>query len=210
MVMPWLALSAQELYMRYLEAGRWPWPAKDTPSFVLDALNDWGSPNSKLLETEAEDVVKRLQLPYLKNILPESPEGQALELTGELDLLIVDPERTRIWVCEVKDSSFASSPRMIRERMDRFWATAGYLNRLGRLHQAVEGHRSIVAGWFDLASASKNWAVIPLFITRRVSPAAFVLGMSTSFTVVQDLASLLSSPQLPTPGYGGLWPDEAQ
>jgi hypothetical protein len=201
LVMPWLAATAQELYLRYLEGGRWPWPAKDTPPSVLNALNDWSSPNSKLLETEAEDVVKRLRLPYLKNILPHSPQGLALGLKGELDLLIADADRGRIWVCEVKDSSLASSPRMVRERLDRFWATRGYFNKLEGLRNAVEEHRLAVSRYFDLAEPLDELAVTPLFITRRVSPAAFVVGVSTLFVVVEDLASLLGSPRVPQPGY---------
>ena len=54
-------------------------------------------------------------------------------------------------------------------------------------------------------SPAQPWSVLPLVITRRVEPAAFVEGVSVTFTVLADLADTLRLEVDPESGHTRGW-----
>jgi hypothetical protein len=201
-VMPWRIFATQGIYAGYLEDGRLPWHPSDTPDSVVNALVDYRKIANRDLEREADNIAATLGMPHRANIEPHQAAALGLELPGEIDLLVADPSRGRLWVCEVKDVYAAVSPATMRRRLDKFLdAKDGHVAQLARSARAVAGNIGATAKLLSAPSPAKPWRVLPLMITRRVEPAAFVEGVSVTFTVLADLADTLRSEVDPESGH---------
>lgn len=203
-VVPWLIHATQGIYLRYLLEGRLPWHSTDIPKSVREAFNDYRQVLNRSLERLADTAVEKLDLPHKRNILERDAAALGLQLPGELDLLIADPARSRIWVCEVKDVSAAFSPRTIRNRIDKFTDDDGYVNDLLAREVAVRNNPEAAAKLIAAPAPNRPWRVIPLMVTRDVEPAAFKRDVSVTFTVVDDLPSVLLSEADPPFGHSNL------
>ncbi|MDA8289133.1 MAG: hypothetical protein M0014_11925 [Actinomycetota bacterium] len=205
-VMPWRIFATQGIYAGYLEDGRLPWHPSDTPDSVVNALVDYRKIANQALEREADDVAGAFGMPHRANIEPHQAAALGLELPGEIDLLVADPSRGRLWVCEVKDVYAAVSPATMRRRLDKFLdAKDGHVAQLSRSARAVAGNPDAAAKLLSAPSPAQPWRVLPLMITRRVEPAAFVEGVSVTFTVLADLADTLRSEVDPESGHTPGW-----
>ena len=192
-LLPWLIRATQGVYLRYLLEGRLPWHSTDIPKTVREAFNDFRQVINRSLERLAGAAAENLALPHKRNILEKDAAALGLQLPGEIDLLIADPVRSRLWVCEVKDVSAAFSPTTIRYRIDKFTGVDGYITGLLARVAAVKSFPDGAAHLVGSPAPAAPWRVIPLMITRDVEPAAFQRGASVSFVVVDDLTSVLES-----------------
>lgn len=209
LIIPRVIAAAQETYAAYLTDGRLPWPSSSIPRAVVDAFNDYRGRQNADLERQVLDAFRSLGLPCQGNIEPHKVAPLGLQLTGEIDALAADPQRSRLWVCEVKDVSSAASPRTLADRVKRFTKPDGYLNQVLRSHREVEANPGVAAGLLDVPDPDREWRVIPLMITRHVEPAAFAYNQSVAFVVIEDLADLLQADDLPSPGDNPGSPQEA-
>ncbi|MHB8322944.1 MAG: hypothetical protein ACYDHB_00755 [Candidatus Dormibacteria bacterium] len=200
LLMPWLVRAAQEVFALYLLDGTLPWAAASTPASVRDAFTRYRQAGNRDLEREATRVAAQLGLPHRANLRPEVARGVGLELPGEIDLLIVDPQRHRIWVCEVKDLAVSVSSRMIHQRLTRFFAQDGYIFKLTGKAAAVEANLIPTLSLLSVAE-SGPWRVLSLMVTRRVEAAGFVSQVPVPFVLVRDLKSILTSEADPPPGH---------
>ena len=122
-------------------------------------------------------------------------------IAGEIDLLIADPGRRRIWVCEVKDIYTAASPETIQRRIAKFTHPRdGFVQRLLTRRDKIAENLAATLALLGVPAGAERWRVLPLMITRRVEPAAFVTGIGAPFVVVADLASTLSARDDPADG----------
>lgn len=158
-------------------------------------------PLRSILERAATDVVRKLGLSHRCNVLPHEARSSGLLLPGEVDLLVADPAQGRLWVCEVKDVSMAVSPSTIGTRLVGFLGRKGYVAKLIRKTIAIHEQSAAAADLLGLPRGETRWQAIPLMVTRRVEPAAFVDGIATTFTVVVDLAATLTSTDGPAYGH---------
>ena len=71
-------------------------------------------------------------------------EAAGLSLTGEIGILVADPDRSTLWVCEVKDLSVAFSPSTMKTRASRFLKPGAYIDQLLRNACDVQTNP---AGW---------------------------------------------------------------
>ena len=81
----------------------------------------------------------------------------------------------------------------MRRRLEKFLdAKDGHVAQLtGSACTVVAGNIDAAAKLLSAPSPAKLWRVLPLMITGRVEPAAFVEGVSGTFTVLADLADTL-------------------
>ena len=200
LVLPWLVAAAQEIYGAYLSDGRLPSPAADMPKALQTALNQFRQMGNRQLERESADIIKEIGLPYRSNLDIHEAERAGVTIPGEIDLLVADSERSRIWVCEVKDVSAAFSPRTIRKRVDKFLDDEHYVEKLLDRSRAIQKNPVEAARLLGVKEASLPWRIIPLMITRQVEPAAFVLAIEVPFVVLDDLKSILLGDDDPGPG----------
>jgi len=199
-LMPWQIHASQGVYLRYLMEGRLPWHPADIPDSVRDAFNEVRQVANRVLERAADEIAGSLHLPHKRNIHENEAGKVGLQLPGELDLLIADSPRSRLWVCEVKDVSAAFSPRTIRDRIGKFLYDENYIGKLVDRVSAVRGNPAAAAQLVAAPAAPAPWRVLPLMITRTVEPAAFLKDVPVTFTVLDDLAATLQSDSDPVFG----------
>ena len=77
----------------------------------------------------------------------------------------------------------------------------GFINVLGAKSDAVANNPDAVLTLLNTPAGTQAWRVLPLMVTRRVEPAAFVVGIGVPFMVVNDLAALLSGTEDPVAGH---------
>jgi hypothetical protein len=200
-IMPRQIEATQRVYLRYLAEGRLPWHPADVPQQVRNAFNDYRGVANRELERDAAQVVTDVRLPYKSNVHENEASALQLQLPGEIDLLIADAPRSRLWVCEVKDLSAGFSPKTVRTHIDKFLNDKHYIGKLLDRAAAIEGNPEAAAQLVGTPTAASSWRVIPLMITRSVEVAAFIDDVPVTFTVLADLAATLQSDSDPGRGH---------
>jgi hypothetical protein len=202
LVMPWRIFAAQNTYANYLDDGRLPWHPDDLPGTVRNSFGHYRQIGNRALERAALDQAQAHGLPGRLNVTPTIAKSVGLTIGGEIDLLVADPFHKRIWVCEVKDIYTAVSPETIQRRIDKFaGARDGFVQRLLTRQRQVADNTSGALTLLGLPDTVGRWRVLPLMITRRVEPAAFVAGIGVPFVVIADLATTLTAPADPRSGH---------
>ena len=200
-IMPWQIHATQGVYLRYISEGRLPWHPSEIPEQVRNAFNIYRRVANRNVERVAAQVAADLQMPHKANIHENEAAEFGLHLPGEVDLMIADADRSRIWVCEVKDVSAGFSPQTIRSRIGKFLDDGDYIGKLVARTTAIEESPDAAARLLAAPTSPKRWRVIPLMITRHVEMAAFLDDVPVTFTVVDDLAATLQSDSDPKSGH---------
>jgi hypothetical protein len=203
-IIPRRIAATQDIYATYLLDGRLPWPPSVVPRRVLDVFNDFRGRANRDLELQALQVVRGLGLPAAGNIEPHQAATFDLVIAGEIDVLVADVDRSRLWVCEVKDLSAAFSPRTIANRVAKYTEPDGYLSKLLTKLNTVRANPAAAARMLDVPDPNRNWLIHSLMITRQVEPAAFTPAPTVTFTTIEDLAAVLQTDTDPNPG-GETW-----
>lgn len=197
--------ATQGVFSAYLLDGRVPWPPAELPQKVRDAFTDFRKSQNKQLERAVGAVLDQLHLPAKINIERHQAEAAGLQLEGEIDALAADPDRSRLWVCEVKDPTVAVSPSTMASRVSRFLKPSGHVSQLLRNVRDVEASPAAWARFLDAPDPDRDWRILLLMITRRVEPAAFVSNPAVLFVVLEDLATLIQADS--EPAVGPVWPN---
>jgi hypothetical protein len=198
-IMPWVVDSAQSIFAANLVSGRLPWP---TPRFPMvdRALNEFRKLANAELEEEAASVAVAMGLAVCRNLKPEQAKAAGLLLSGEIDLLIADTQRSRLWVCEVKDQGSAASPSTLRQGLNRFVGRKGHVAKLQRKRACVQGAIDAFAGLVTSEQPSEGWRAVALMVTRRVESAAFLEDPGVPYVVIADLRAALTQASDPESG----------
>ena len=107
-------------------------------------------------------------------------------LRFELDAVVALPERGELLVLEAKDLAIPFSPRRIRSELDKYQRTNGHFEKLFKKVENVASAPAEVAK--ALGAPQGQYRVRGVFVTRELSPAAFLDGYEAEFVVIDDLA----------------------
>ena len=109
-------------------------------------------------------------------------------LSGDIDLLAVAANQSRVWVIEVKDPYVPMSLRQIRSSISRFHGPGEHV---GKLLQKCEDIRRNITNLTSALSvgdhADHEWTVKGLMATRHVHPAAFRVDSRVRFCQINTL-----------------------
>jgi hypothetical protein len=200
-LIPHRLAATQDIYVGYLLNGRLPWPPTTVPRAVADAFNNFRNRQNRDLERQVLQTLSTVGIPHEGNIQPNRAAQSGLRITGEIDALAADPERSRLWVCEVKDVSVTASPRTVADRVRKFTEPDGYNHQLLRSLSEVQAAPSAAARLLRAPDPDRTWQVLPLMITRFIEPAAFARNPPVTFVTAEDLATILQADAQPPPGY---------
>jgi len=201
-VIPRLIQATQRVYANYLEDGRLPWHRAELPKAVDHALQHYRQVGNDHLARQAAEAPKVLGLPHRLHLEKHIADRSGMQLPGEIDLLVADPVRLRIWVCEVKDLAIAVSPSRLAEHVKKFLEPqTGFVSKLQRKQQAVLAGRDATLRLLRLSNEAEDWHVFAVMVTRMVEPAAFANGPKVTFVTATDLTALLDTPDAPELGY---------
>lgn len=201
-VLPWTAESSIRVLANYLSDGRLPWPNSALPTAVVSALETFRQAQNRELEDQVAAGLTDHGFIVRKSVKREKRAHYGLAaLSGEIDAICIDVERSRIWVIEAKDPTIPFSGRNIRRMVDDFHKPKGYVSKLERKTREVEASASTLAAALAVPEPERDWTVVPLVVTRRVDPAAFAVNPRLSFCVADDVVDIVGRDQLPCPGF---------
>ncbi|GLW04295.1 hypothetical protein Slala05_79250 [Streptomyces lavendulae subsp. lavendulae] len=197
LVLPWVVHAAQELYAAYLDEGRLP--HADLPKPVGEALRRHRQHLDERLEADLKAIALDAGLPHRFRLLEKEAAQVGIPgLSGEIDLLIADPARRRLWVIEAKNPEGAVAPHNLVQHIRRF--TERYRDKLLAKAATITTHAAAAARACQ-APAGLEWTVVPLIVTRSIEPAAFISDPRVAYAIADHLAHTLAAPQPPQPGW---------
>ena len=201
-VLPWTADTALTIYGNYLGDGRLPWPNESIPDTVLIAMERYRQDRNSQLERECAAALQQTDLIIRSNIKPRKAwKIGIVELPGEIDLLCLDADRSRIWVIEVKDPYTPFYHRQARRLFDDYHKKDGHVDKLLVKTETVRSSASGLAQTLGTENPERAWEVAALFVTRFPTPAAFAVNAQVPFCLLDDAARVVSLDALPRPGF---------
>ncbi|RCG17905.1 hypothetical protein DQ384_39360 [Sphaerisporangium album] len=200
LLLPWLIHTAQQVYGGYLADARLPRP--DMPPKAAQHLDRHRQQHNDQLEHDLKTIAERADLPH-RSRLEVGPAAQLgiPGLPGEIDLLVADERRQRLWVIEAKNPHGAIAPHNLAQHLHRFSA---YRTKLLAKTTVITAHSGRAAVACGVVSADRTWRVIPLIVTRVLDPAAFTADPAVPFTTADQLAQTLTADADPRPGWNAV------
>jgi hypothetical protein len=200
-IMPWAAEATQELFLVYFHDSRLPYVDPALPPSAATALQLHRQRRNLQLEKEAAAVARDLGLPHRANWTTQEAQTAGLaNLPGEVDLIIADATKRRLWICEVKDPEAAFAPPALGRHIERFTRRKGYIAKLLAKASAIAMNPAPAAAACE-ATDETTWTVVPLMVTRAIEPAAFLDNPKVAFTVLDDLPVVLQAEHEPAHGH---------
>ncbi|MEU0845724.1 hypothetical protein ABZ370_40610 [Streptomyces sp. NPDC005962] len=197
LVLPWLAHASREAYAAYLDEGRLPHP--ELPAPVGQALARHRQQLDQRLEQDVRDAARAAKLPHRFRLLEKTAAEVGIPgLAGEIDLLVADPDRGRLWVIEAKNPTGAVASHALQQHMKKF--TARYRDKLFSKAATVAAHAGPAAAACGVYG-KQPWRVLPLMVTRTIEPAAFLADPRVPYTTADHLTAVLTRADDPEPGW---------
>lgn len=194
---PHLLQTTRTLWAGYLSQGRLPWPG--ISHRLREKVNLLATRGGEDFEDNVANTISSLHWPYRAGITFEELTERGLAVHGEIDALVADVTRRRIWLVEAKSGIVPHAVDAIYTEVQRYHKPRGYLDRALSNAAALQAAAATAAELLDLAG--DRWQVIPLMVTRHVSPAAFVADPRVAFTVLEDLTAVLTANEIPPAGH---------
>ncbi|MGW5638897.1 hypothetical protein [Streptomyces sp. NPDC003832] len=197
LVLPWLAHAAREAYAASLDDGRLPHP--ELPDPVDKALTRHRQQLDQRLESDVREAARAAGLPHHFRLLQKTAAQLGVPgLTGEIDLLVADPDTGRLWVIEAKNPTRAVAVHALQQHIKKF--TTRYRDKLLTKSATIAqypAHAAAACG----TTADISWRVLPLMVTRTIEPAAFLTDPRIPYTTADHLTTVLTHPTDPKPGW---------
>ena len=200
-ILPWTSEFSARILRNYLVEGRLPWPDRVLPTKVCRALNRYRQGVAKAFEHECVRVLSDSRLIIRRNIEPSKAHQCGIdELYGEIDVLCIDPQTSRIWVIEAKDLAMPFSSRSLRRHINKFMREGAFIDKL--MHKVNDVRRSAanIAARLGADRPTRSWTVIGLMVTVTPEPAAYVQGAEVPFCTIDQLADVVLSDTVPISG----------
>ncbi|MGW1002258.1 hypothetical protein [Streptomyces sp. NPDC002520] len=197
LVLPWLAHAAREAYAACLDDGRLPHP--ELPDPVDKALTRHRQQLDQRLESDVREAARAAGLPHRFRLLEKTAAQLGVPgLTGEIDLLVADPDTGRLWVIEAKNPTRAVAVHALQQHIKKF--TTRYRDKLLAKAATVTQYAAHAAAACGV-DAERPWRVLPLMVTRTIEPAAFLADPRIPYTTADHLTTVLTHPTDPEPGW---------
>ena len=193
-VLPWTAAATLSVLFNYLEEGRLPWPDAILPPRVVQALQSYRDRKNKQFEKDCSDALAETELRIIRNLKEKAAKRRYGfdSLYGEIDLLCVDVENSRIWVVEAKDPVTPFSAQQVRQSITSFYKPKGYVDKLIWKTEDVQRNASNLANALDIGLPDREWEVRCLIVTRHPNPAAFAVSSQVPFCTIAELEDFIS------------------
>lgn len=194
---PHLLHTTQVLWGGYLAQGRLLCPGISEQ--LRQKVNLLAQRGGDDFEARVAQRLHDLGWPYRAPIPFDELTGRGLAAHGEIDALVADTKRRRIWLIEAKAGILPHAVDAIYSEVQRYHRPGGYLDHMTKNAAALQAELAAAAQLLGLAG--DDWQIVPLMVTRHVSPAAYVPDPRVAFTVLDDMLTVLNSTDVPLPGH---------
>lgn len=220
LLLPRRIAATQQIFANYATDGRLPWPPHSLPPAVTAAYEAWQQAGQDAFEIYLEEVVRDHGFTHCRRGLKEKPAARmGIRLSGEIDLLLADPHRARLWVIEAKHAQVPFGLNQILYEITDYHGVTpetappgrfrfktperSYIGKLLTKTHDVRQQLGPVLGMLGINDDSRPWQVIPLIVTPSPVAAAFAAEPKVAFTCPEPLPGVLSAMSLPRTGYHG-------
>jgi hypothetical protein len=201
-VLPWTAESTLQIFANYLGDGRLPWPNTALPRKVVDALNIYRQQQNREAEKECVTKLETGGFVVCGSVRPAKAKHYGIpKLTGEIDALCVDINRSRIWVVEAKDPFTPYSSRQIRRLINDFNEPGKYVERLLSKTEDIRACAPTLAAALNVPDPNRIWNVVGLMATCHPEPAAFTVNPKVPFCLIDDILPIVDQDRTPENGF---------
>lgn len=190
LILPHLVAAAREVIIANIGDGRLPWSYDD--ELLRRAVGRYRQAANRELERRLEDEIAALGLPFRMHVEQHEAAAAGIPaLPGEIDALVADPANRRVWVLEAKDVRLGLGPRRLEQRIAEFTKpNTGHFDKLLAKTAQLRMHRTSAVALAG-AEGDDTWEVLPLIVTRRVEPAAFLRERPLAVTALAELGNAL-------------------
>ncbi len=190
-VLPWRIGESHRIFVNYFLDHRLPWPETSLPSSVRRALSKIRTARNHALEDEVGRIAQEASLPARIRIakLPRDDHSSYGRLPFEIDAVIAEPSRRRLWVVEAKDLYAVFSARQMRDTVDEFLGE--FTEKVERKVAYCRNELPRVLHLLGIDSDSTEWQVRPIIVTRRLEPAAFARDRRVPIIPIWRLVTFL-------------------
>ena len=187
-VSPWTAQVARRIWVNYLREHRMPRPDTELPQPVVRAFNAARQARQRQFENECASTLDGLSMIKIVRVRKERAHIHGIQnLSGEIDVLCIDPSRSAIFVIEAKDPFVPLSARSIRRQIAAFHKTDGYVDTLVKKVEEIRESAVSLATAKGVDASDRDWQVFGIMVTRHVTPAAYLRSCQMSFCTVDTL-----------------------
>ena len=203
-VLPWTALATHKMVGNYMDDGRlpWPYPPEDSPhradmylgEGVRKALEKYRKEycEDTLEKKECYKALSNTHLITVQNMDQRKAKEYGMDrLYGEIDLLSVDTEASRIWVIEAKDPHSPFSMSRVRSAFRQFHRNRGHVGKLLRKVEDIKRNATPVTRYMNIENPDRDWKVQGLMVTRHVHPAAYADHRPVRFCTLDKFADVV-------------------
>ncbi|MET8088466.1 hypothetical protein [Micromonospora sp. NPDC005237] len=146
-------------------------------------------------ETELRSILATTGLPYVAGVDPSRPghpsEALGVPVRNEIDAVVVAPHAQTIWVLEAKDLAVPFSARRIRSELNKYRRPGGHVDKLRAKVEDVATNPTVVAARLSMTEKAHTFVVRGLFVTRELTPAAYVDDCVYDFVTIDRLPRFL-------------------
>lgn len=193
-VLPWTAEIALRIWVNNLSQHRLPIPNDELPESVVAALQRAQQVRQREFEDECASRLDGLPLTTVVRIRENKAHLHGIKhLSGEIDILSIDTNRSTIFVVEAKDPFVPLSARTVHRQVAHFHEPEGYVEKLAKKVRDVDSSAGSLAANKGVDAPDRDWQVVGIMVTRNVSPAAYVKGCQTMFCTVDTLRETIAT-----------------
>ena len=187
-VLPWSAGVAMRIWVNNLSQHRLPVPDSELPQPVVRALQNARQARQREFEKECISRLDGLPLITINRIRENRAHLHGVQsLSGEIDILSIDADRSTIFVIEAKDPFVPLSARSIHRQIAQFHKPGGYLEKLETKVKDIEAFAAPLTASKGVDPSDRDWQVVGIMVTRNITPAAYFKEWPTTFCTLDTL-----------------------
>ncbi|MFA9430963.1 hypothetical protein [Egicoccus sp. AB-alg2] len=203
LIAPRGAGQSEAVIFGHLTDFRSPWGSSG-PEKMRSELARLREARNVRFEREMEEALADATALTVRRNLKQGYSLGAWTLEREVDLIVVDGRRRRLWIVDVKDPTMPFAPNQIGRSLTRYYAKDGHVSKvLGSVARA-RPHAASVAAELLGENHGNEWDVRGAIISRRIEAAAFVEEPGLHFMTYRTAAESLDADVLPDADYGAV------
>lgn len=169
--------------------GQFPASSKEMKSLLGIISHDRGNKFNKFVVELLEDMHVFGVKPNVKKINKKNISDENGNTLGDIDILIIDEERKKIYATEVKDFNFSRNPYEIQMEYEKLFVDSpkkkSYVTKHQRRVEWLKLHMEDVITYYGLSYA--KWEIIGIFIVSEPLISKDIYGKEIEIISVNEL-----------------------